>query len=207
MNGGWTSVSRRSRTGSNGVKLHLVVGCKTNVVARAAISPGAHHDSPYFRPLVIETAKHFDVETVVADLGYSSRPNHDVGGQLGADIRIPFKDNTLPPSDDGSEWSRNLRYFNENYEMFLAEYHPRSNVESANSAAKRVFPEKLRTQSFGAHTNEALAKLIAYNLRILAREGRMRDIAFDLAEDARILEACIREVAKMRNRKSANQHA
>ena len=29
-------------------KLHLVVGCKTNVVARAAVSPGSHHTTPIF---------------------------------------------------------------------------------------------------------------------------------------------------------------
>ena len=73
------------------VKLHLVVGCETNVVARAAISPGSHHDSPYFRPLVIETAKHFDMELLVADMGYLSHPNYEVGPLVGADVRNPVQ--------------------------------------------------------------------------------------------------------------------
>ena len=125
------------------VKLHLVVGCKTNVVARAAVSPGSHHDSPYFKPLVIETAKHFDVDIVVADMAYSSRANNELGSELGIDVRIPFKDNTLPPTDDGSEWDRNLRYFNENYEAFMREYHCRSNGESANWAIKATRDGKI----------------------------------------------------------------
>ena len=32
------------------VKLHAVVGVTSNVMARVAISPGNHHDNPYFRP-------------------------------------------------------------------------------------------------------------------------------------------------------------
>ncbi len=181
------------------VKLHLVVGCKTNVVARAAISPGSHHDSPYFRPLVIETAKHFDVETVVADLGYSSRANYELGRELEHYVRIPFKDNTRPPTGDGSEWDRNLRKFNENYEAFMVEYHARSNVESTNGAVKGTRSGKIRTKKFGAQVNESLALLVAYNLRVLAREVRMRNLALDLRKDSPMLEDCVRRVVGMRS--------
>ena len=189
------------------VKLHLVVGVKTNMIARAAISPGSHHDHPYFRPLVIETAKHFDVETVVADLGYSSRSNYELGGELGLQVRIPFKENTRPPSDDGSEWSKNLRYFQQNYDQFMSEYHPRSNVESTNSSVKRVLPEQLRAKGFDGQTNEALVKLIAYNLRVLAREVWMRDIPLDLPSEVLALEDCIRQVVDMRGHGSQGQAA
>ena len=189
------------------VKLHLVVGVKSNVIARAAISPGSHHDHPYFRPLVIETAKRFDVETVVADSGYSSRSSYELGGELGLQVRIPFKDNTRPPSDDGSEWSKNLRYFNQNYEQFMSEYHPRSNVESTNSSLKRVMPEKLRAKGFGGQTNEALVKLVAYNIRVLAREVWMRDIPLDLPSEVLALEDCIRHVVDMRGHGSQGQAA
>ena len=181
------------------VKLHLVVGCKTNVVARAAISPGSHHDSPYFRPLVIETAKHFDVDMVVADMGYSSRPNYELGRQLGIQVRIPFKENTRPPSGDGSEWDRNLQHFNGNYEAFMAEYHCRSNAESTNSAVKRTRSGKIRTKGFGAQVNEALALLVAYNLRVLAREVRQNDLALDLRMDVLAIEDCVRQVVGMRS--------
>ena len=180
------------------VKLHLVVGCETNVVARAAISPGSHHDGPYFRPLVTETAKHFNVEMVLADMGYSSRDNHRVGGELEVQVRIPFQDRTRPPSGDGSDWDRDLRYFNENYETFLKEYHRRSNVESTNGALKMTLPEKIRSQGGVAQTNEALAKLLAYNIRVLGREDRMRDLVPDLPALALCLEDCVREVIEMR---------
>ena len=189
------------------VKLHLVVGVKSNTIARAAISPGNHHDHPYFRPLVIETARHFDVDTVVADMGYSSRSSHELGRQLGVQVRIPFKSNTRPPSNDGSAWDADLRYFLENYEQFLAEYHPRSIGESANSTLKRVFPEKIRTKSFVAQTNEALTKVVAYNLRVLAREVRMRDLVINLPEDALVLEDCVRQMVEMRSCQALDQAA
>ena len=189
------------------VKWHLVVGVKTNMIARAAISPGNHHDHPYFRPLVIETAKHFDVDTVVADLGYSSRSSHEVGPQLGVEVRIPFKSNTRPPSDNGSAWDADLRYFLENYDQFLVEYHLRSNVESAISTLKRIFLEKIRTESFVAQTNESLARFVGYNLRVLAREVRMRDLAVNLAEDALVLEDSVRQIVEMRSCQALAQAA
>ncbi len=181
------------------VKLHLVVGCNTNVVARAAISPGSHHDSPYFRPLVIETAKHFDVEIVVADMGYSSHSNFALGSQLGFDVKIPFKDNTRPPTGDGSEWDRNLQDFNANYEAFMGAYHVRSNVESANGAVKGTRSGKIRTKKFGAQVNESLALLVAYNLKVLAREVRMKNLDLDLRMDSSVLEDCVRQAVEMRS--------
>ena len=179
-------------------KLHLVVGCKTNVVARAAVSPGSHHDHPYFRPLVTVTAKYFNVEAVLADMGYLSRSSYNMGRQLETSIRIPFKVNNLPSVDDGSAWSENLRYFEQNCDAFMAEYHKRSNVESTNSALKRVMPEKLRTRDFGAQVNEALAKLVAYNLRVLSRETRMKELHLDLRSEALLLENCVHNVVTMR---------
>ena len=181
------------------MKLHLVLGCNTNVVARAAVSLGRRNDSPYFRPLVIETAKHFDVEMVVADMGYTSHRNYEVGSRLGCEVRIPFKGNTRPPTGDGSEWDRNLQYFNANYEAFMSEYHIRSNVESANWAVKGTRSGKIRTKKFGAQVNEALALLVAYNLRVLAREVRMKNLNLDLRIDRVALKDCVRKVVGWRS--------
>ena len=58
------------------VKLHIVSGVSTNVVARAVVSPSSHHESPPFRGLVTKTAEHFDVYRMTADMAYSSRLNH-----------------------------------------------------------------------------------------------------------------------------------
>ena len=89
----------------------------------------------------------------------------------------------------------------------MAEYHPRSNVESTNSSLKRVLPEKLRAKGFDGQTNEALVKLIAYNLRVLAREFWMRGIPLDLPSEVLALEDCIRHVVDLRGHGSHGQAA
>ena len=89
----------------------------------------------------------------------------------------------------------------------MSEYHPCSNVESTNSSLKRVMPEKLRAKGFGGQANEALAKLIAYNLRVLAREVWMRDIPLDLPSEVPALEDCIRHVVDLRGHGSQGQAA
>ena len=187
------------------VKLHLVVGVKTNTIARAAISPGNHHDSPYYRGLITETAAHFDVRRVLADLGYSSRGNNGLGAELGFDVRIPFKSNTRPPTDDGSEWSSNLRLFLDDNDRFMEEYHLRSNVESTNGSVKVTQPQKLRCKSFDAQVNEVLAILVAYNIRVLAREVRVRGLELDLEAEVLAFEDCIRKVVEMRREESVPQ--
>ena len=180
------------------VKLHIVTGVKSNIIARAAVSPGNHNDSPYYKGLITETNKHFDVRRVLADLGYSSHGNNGLGGELHFDSRIPFKSNTRPPADDGSEWSKNLLLFLHENEMFMSEYHLRSNVESTNGAVKATQPQKLRCKSFDAQVNEALAILIAYNIRVLAREVWMRGVEVDLESEVLVFEHCIKEVVEMR---------
>ena len=180
------------------LKLHLVVGVESNIIARAAVSPGNHHDSPYFRGLVTETTKHFDVQMVAGDLGYSSRRNNALGAELGFDVRIPFRSNTLPPADDGSEWSKNLLLFLNESERFMSEYHLRSNVESTNGAVKVTQPQKLRCKSFDAQVNEVLAILVAYNIRVLAREAWMRDLDLDLESEVLASKDVIIKVVEMR---------
>ena len=189
------------------VKLHLVVGVKSNIIARAAISPGNHHDSSYFKGLITETAKHFDVERVFGDLGYSSRGNNELGGGLGFEVRIPFKSNSRPPSDDGSEWSVNLSFFSNENEKFMGEYHLRSNVESTNCSVKATQPQKLRCKSFDAQVNEAMAILIAYNIRVLAREVWMRSLEVDFEAEVLAFEDCIRKVVEMRSCESVARAA
>ena len=187
------------------VKLHAVAGVKTQVFVRVATSPSSDHDSPYFRGLVSEAVSRFDVQKVAADLAYSSRGNHDLGEELGFIPLIPYKVNTLPPSNDGSAWSKDLKHFLDHPEDFWLAYHQRSNVESAFSSGKRIMPEQLRTKHFYTQVNESLCKVIAHNLRVVAREVRVRRIELDLPTEVLALEDCIKEVIKMRRSQPLEQ--
>ena len=110
-----------------------------------------------------------------------------------------FKENTLPSSGDGSEWDRVLQHYYVAREEFLKEYHRRSNSESAIGAIKATRSGKIRTKRFDAQVNEALALLVAYNLRVLAREVRMKKLDLDLRIDRLVLEDCVRRVVGMRS--------
>ena len=181
------------------VKLHAVVGVTSNIMARVAISPGAHHDNPYFGPLVIEVAKHFNVGAVVADMGYSSRANHELGRELGVHVEIPFKSNTRPPSHDGTAWDDDLLRSLDHNDLDLVIYHLRSLVETAFSTRMRIFPAKIRTKDFVTQTNEALAGVVAYNLRVLAGAVWTRGLVIDLSKDALFLEDYVRQMVEMRS--------
>ena len=71
-------------------------------------------------------------------------------------------------------------------------------MESTNGALKMTLPEKIRSQEGVGQTNEALAKLLAYNIRVLGREDRMNDLVLDLPALALCLEDRVREVVEMR---------
>ena len=56
-----------------------------------------------------------------------------------------------------------------------------------------------------AQVNEALASLVAYNLRVLAHEARMRNL--DLRIDGAALEDCVRRTVEMRSPHLSNRAA
>jgi hypothetical protein len=71
------------------LKLHALIGTKTNVIAAATVTDRFHHDSPQFRPLLETGAQTFTLTTVTADKGYSSRENVELVASMGADPTSP----------------------------------------------------------------------------------------------------------------------
>ena len=67
---------------------------------------------------------------------------------------------------------------------FLSHYHRRSNVESTFSAIKRKFGSSLRSKKPTARTNELLAKVLCYNLSVVAHA------ATELGIDPRLGKRC-----------------
>ena len=190
------------------VKLHLVVGVRSNTVARVAVSPWNESEISFFRGLMSETVRHFQVDTVAADMGYSSVDSHRLGDDLGFEVLIPRPSNTrVPPDNDGSAWARNFRYHQDHPDEFRARYGLRNDAESTNSALKRLLDEVLHTMEYDTQVNEALAKVLAYNVIVLAREVRMRDLALDLPSEARFLEDCIGRMGKERRSHSSERAA
>jgi transposase len=112
------------------VKVHLMCGVNTKTVAAVDISGWAANDTNYFVPLLERVAAHFDVREVSADKAYLSRKNLNAVEMVGGMPFIPFKSNTLEPTEAGM-WARMYHLFVYRREEYMQHYHKRSNIETA----------------------------------------------------------------------------
>ena len=144
------------------LKVHAMIGTRTNVVTAVAVTDEHTGDSPMLAPLVTETASHFNVERVTADKAYGSIFNFNLIESLGATPYVPFKSNAVVGKS--ATWNRLFHFFQFHRDEFLAQYHKRSNVESTFSAIKRKFSDTIRSKSPVAQRNEALLKVLCHNL-------------------------------------------
>jgi transposase len=151
------------------LKLHVMVGTKTNVITAAAVTDRNTHDAPMLPGLVAETANNFEIAQVSADKGYSSHRNVGTITGFGATPYVAFKLNAV---GDGKSriWNKAFHYFMLNRDEFLARYHRRSNVESTFSSMKRKFGDTLRSKTPVAQRNELLLKVLCHNLVVLIHE-------------------------------------
>lgn len=151
------------------LKLHVVVGTKTNVIAACEVTDRDTHDSPLLPPLVETTAQHFDVQNVSADKGYSSHANIAAIETIGARPFVAFTGNAKGNSKSAL-WNKAFHFFSLNRDEFLASYHRRSNVESTFSAMKRKFGDIIRSKTPVAQRNELLLKALCHNIVCLIHE-------------------------------------
>lgn len=153
---------------SRWVKLHAIVGTKTNVITSAVVTEGTLHDSPLLPRLVTETAENFTLEEVLADKGYIGRKNLQAIDDVGAKAFIPFKTNNV--SQGPVLWKKLWHLFAFHRDEFLSHYHQRSNVETTFSSLKRKFGGHVRSRKPESQYNEVLLKCLAYNLSCLVHE-------------------------------------
>lgn len=146
------------------IKVHLICGVKTHIVTGVEVTRAYANDSPYFKPLIEQTARTgFQMSEVSADKAYLSGTNIRVSLLHGAMPFIPFKTNSTP-TGGGSVWARLYHFYHFQREEFLTHYHKRSNSESTFSMIKAKFGERLRCKTERAQFNEALCKILAHNL-------------------------------------------
>lgn len=166
------------------LKMHLMCGTRTHVVTAVEMTGATANDSPYFKPLVQQTAKAgFTMREISADKGYTSMKNLQAAVDVGATPFIPFKVNTQP--DRGTDlWSKMFFFYNYKREEFLAHYHKRSNVESVFQMIKSKFGERLRSKTETAQVNEALTKVLAHNLCVVIQSMYELDITPEFCGEA-----------------------
>ncbi len=144
------------------VKVHLMVGVVTHVVTAAEIHERNTNDSPILPSLLDTTAKNFKVSEVSADNQYSSERNLQAIAGHGATAFIPFRSNAT--GGVGGLYAKALSFFHLHREQFMASYHKRSNIESANSMIKGKFSDAVRSKTTVAMKNEALCKILCHNI-------------------------------------------
>jgi transposase len=148
------------------VKCHLMCGVNTKVVTAVDISGWAAHDTNYFIPLLARTAQHYEIREVSADKAYLSHKNLHAVEAVGGMPFIPFKSNTVVPTEAGM-WARMYHLFMYQREAYMEHYHKRSNIETAYSMIKGKFGSALRSKSDTGQINEALCKVLAHNICVL----------------------------------------
>lgn len=144
------------------VKVSVMTGMKTNVVAAVEIGDRYGADSPQFAPLVNATAKTFKLNEVSADSAYVSYDNMDLVASHGGTPYIAFRSNTT--AAEGGTMARMFHLYSFNRDEYLAHYHMRSNVETTFSMVKAKFGDHLMSKTDTAMVNEALCKILNHNL-------------------------------------------
>jgi transposase len=174
------------------VKLHVLTGTKTNVVATATVTDRRANDYPQFIPLVEEGAKTFAMAEISADKAYLGHSNVEAVEAAGAEPYIPFRSNT-GDNPAAPIWSKLYHLYAYRTDEFLPHYHRRSNVESTFSMIKRVFGDTLRSKTVDAQTNELLLLCIAHNIRTLVHS------IFELGVTVPGLSACTQSAISAHN--------
>ena len=153
----------------NWLKAHICTGVNTNIVTDIIITDEHSADSPQLKKLIRNTAEHFNLNEVSADLAYSSKKNLQIIDSFGGSAFIPFKKNATGKRG-GALWRKTFYYFQLHKEEFMEHYHKRSNVESTFGAIKKKFGESVKSKNRIAQENELLCKIIAYNISLLIHE-------------------------------------
>jgi len=172
------------------LKLHLMVGVKTNIVTSVEVTDGYAHDYPQFKTLVDRTADAgFKLKEVSADKGYLGASNMLATLQRGAIPYIPFKSNSVPDSRGSygpkSElWSRMYHFYSLHRAEFLRHYHKRSNVETTFHMIKSKFGQRLRSRTLTAQINEALCKVLCHNLCVVIQSVHELGIETNFATES-----------------------
>lgn len=145
------------------LKLHAMVGVKTQIITEATVTDRDAHDLTQFVELVGSTAERFKLEEVSADKAYLSNESLEFVAACGAKVYIPFKSNSRT-NPKLPLWNKLFHFYMYHREEFLPQYHKRSNVEAAFGAMKKKFWEGIRSRTPIAQHNELLLKVLVYNI-------------------------------------------
>ncbi len=149
-------------------KIHIISGCKSNVITSVMVTNSNVHESPHLISLLKDTTKRFTVKELTADAGYLSKKNVIGVSKLGVVPYIMGTKNVNVPMKSRSSWGLMLRLWKKHQMYFSEHYHRRSNVESTFGALKRKFGDFCRCKKEESQENEILCKVVCFNASVLS---------------------------------------
>lgn len=150
------------------IKLHVMVGVRTNIITCAESSDGTASDRIYLGRLVEGTARYFDISEVSADGGYLSGENMRAVLLAGGIPYIAFYKNCALDADYKSMFWKDMLYlYKTRHPRFMDHYYLRNNVEATFASMKAKFGGRLLSKSTTGQFNEALCKALCHNICVL----------------------------------------
>lgn len=150
-------------------KLMVMVGCDYKLFSAVKLtSTSVDNESPYFEPLLSETAEGYEqVDRVLGDGAFGSRRNCSLVADAGGVPRLYPRKNVTLKMFGSVAWQRMLVDLVDHPQDWLREYHSRSVVESAFSVLKRDYPAPLRRKIPFRRKQEVFIRVCNYNLKRL----------------------------------------
>lgn len=146
-------------------KLGVVCDVKTHFILAAQEGQGPQPDVADFRPLVMATLERVRLESIVADAGYDSEPNHVFARrEHGLRSIIPAKHGRPTTKPARGHYRRLMQTrFDERA------YRDRAQVETVISMVKRRLEPCVRGRSVWTQRYELRLKVLTHNVMLLLR--------------------------------------
>lgn len=150
-------------------KILVMVGLTYKLISAFQFAKNpSDNESPYFEPLLMETAQRYErVDLVSADSAYMSRHNCNLTAEIGAEPRFYPKVGVTLRQKGSVAWRRMLEDLMADPQKWLEEYHTRSNTEGSFSTLKRDCPIPLRKKLQFRKEQESFSRNCNYNLKRL----------------------------------------
>jgi len=161
------------------IGLHIIAGIKSKIIPHAIASKGYEHDNNFFKPLVSEANKIFEIKELYADGAYFSQKNFNLCHSLKIKAYIKPREDAILKKFGNSVWNNSIdRYMNDLEKGDERRYTLRANVECAFHMIKSVFSDVLRHKTFEGRINELLSRIVCHNIRCLVYAYFKEDIKF-----------------------------
>ena len=161
------------------IGLHIIAGVKSKIIPYAIVSKGYEHDNNFFKPLVREANKIFNIQELYADGAYLSEENFKLCHSLNIKSYIRPREDAILEKFGNPIWSNSIdRYMKDLEKGDERRYTLRNNVECTFHMIKSVFSDVLRHKIFDARVNELLARIVCHNIRCLVQAYFKNEIKF-----------------------------